>query len=298
MFHVKHLNKSPLDNSELIQFLSCKDYTVSQKEFTIWKDSRNDFLVTTPRPTEKELHKYYESAAYISHTDSSRSLVDKAYQLVRYFTLRRKLNLINSFKLDKKSILDVGAGTGDFLRLCQRKGWHIDGVEPNLQAKRIAEDKLSHTIQERITDLKATQYNVITLWHVLEHIPDLIETMQRLKELLKPEGRLVIAVPNHKSFDANHYKEYWAAYDVPRHFWHFSQVAMRTLVSKTDMIIEQTHPMKFDAYYVSLLSEKYKSGSMNLVRAYITGLRSNLKARRSNEYSSLIYIIKKNEKAK
>lgn len=289
---MKHIEKSPVDNSELIPFLSCIDYTVSKDSFSILKDESNDFLITSPRPNDDDLGNFYESEDYISHTDAKKSLFDKVYQLVRNYALNQKIKLINSFNSEQKTILDIGAGTGDFLLACKKNGWKVSGVEPSEKAKKIAEDKLETQLFSNNEGLKTKQFDVITMWHVLEHVPDVNKTIEELKAFLKSNGRLIIAVPNHKSYDANYYGKFWAAYDLPRHLWHFSQTSIKKLFAKQQMEVVKTLPMKFDAYYVSLLSEKYKTGKMNPVKAFITGFRSNLKAKTSKEYSSLIYIIK------
>ena len=271
-------------------FLSCKDHTVSGEVYKVMINKEYDMLVTTPVP--KNLASYYKSENYISHTDSKKSLLDKVYQIVKNTTLKRKLKLIDSFKTSSKNILDVGSGTGDFLKVCKNNSWNVFGVEPNLDARNIAAKK-GITLQENLSELKNIQFDVITLWHVLEHVEDLSAYISILNKLLCKDGKLVIAVPNFKSEDANYYKEFWAAFDVPRHLWHFSQTSIFKLFSSENMIVEKTIPMKFDAYYVSLLSEKYKSGKMNPIKSFYRGFVSNLKAKRSKEYSSLTYVLKK-----
>ena len=271
-------------------FLSCKDHTVSGEVYKVMINKEYDMLVTTPVP--KNLASYYKSENYISHTDSKKSLLDKVYQIVKNTTLKRKLKLIDSFKTSSKNILDVGSGTGDFLKVCKNNSWSVFGVEPNLDARNIAAKK-GITLQENLSEVKNIQFDVITLWHVLEHVEDLSTYISTLNKLLSKDGKLLIAVPNFKSEDANYYKEFWAAFDVPRHLWHFSQTSIFKLFSSENMIVEQTIPMKFDAYYVSLLSEKYKSGKMNPLKSFYRGFVSNLKANRSKEYSSLIYVLKK-----
>ena len=195
---MKHLTKSPLGNTELTAFLKCKDHSVSQEEFLILKDMANDLLVTSPQPEGDQLARYYDSQDYISHTDSKGSLFDQVYQMIRGFALKRKLRLINSFEKSEKTILDIGAGTGDFLHTCQQDGWSVFGIEPNEKAREIAEGKLGFQLMADLKQLKSNQYDVITMWHVLEHVPDLTATLTRLKRLLKPDGQLIIAVPNHK----------------------------------------------------------------------------------------------------
>lgn len=281
-----------MDNAlyqNLKKYLICKDYSVSKEKYTLFLNTEYDMLVTQPVP--KNLSKYYESDSYISHTDSKKSLFDKVYQLVKNYTLKQKLKLINSFQTTEKTLLDIGAGTGDFLSVCKKNNWSVYGIEPSKNARKLADNK-NIKLQEDFSDYTNKQFDVITMWHVLEHVPNLTEYINKLKNLLKPNGILVIAVPNFKSYDALHYKEFWAAYDVPRHLWHFSKNAIQKLFAKADMKIEKIQPMKFDAFYVSLLSEKYKTGKMNPFNSFFTGVRSNNKAKQTKEYSSLIYIIK------
>ena len=280
-------------NKEKKRFLRCKDFTVSQQEFDLLYNEEFDMLETFPQPLASELPMYYESENYISHTDASRNLVEKIYQVVKKFTLKRKLRLINSFHTEEKELLDIGCGTGDFMLICKKNGWNVTGVEPGEKASLIAKDKLNqNSIFTEIINLPEKQFDVITLWHVLEHIPNTQFYIQRLKEKLKPNGILIIAVPNFKSYDANYYGAFWAAFDVPRHLWHFSKTAIQKLFSIQKMKIEKILPMWFDSFYVSILSEKYKKGSTNFVKAFCIGLLSNLKAITSKEASSLIYVIK------
>jgi 2-polyprenyl-3-methyl-5-hydroxy-6-metoxy-1,4-benzoquinol methylase len=246
-------------------------------------------LITQPQP--KDITPYYESEAYISHTDSSKSIMDKLYQFVKTISLKKKVSLINKLTNRPGSLLDVGAGTGDFLKSAEQKKWRVEGVEPNPKARKLAslkKLKLCSDIEE-CTDQK---FDVISLWHVLEHLPNTQDYLAKLKTLLKNNGHLIIAVPNYKSFDATYYKEYWAAFDVPRHLYHFSQYSIKKLAEENKLEFVKVLPMKFDAYYVSLLSEKYKGNKTNWFKALYSGLRSNLKAKSSGEYSSLIYVLK------
>jgi 2-polyprenyl-3-methyl-5-hydroxy-6-metoxy-1,4-benzoquinol methylase len=271
-------------------FLECKDYTVSGEIYQVKKNTEFDMLVTVPVP--KNLGDYYKSENYISHTDSKKSVLDKVYQSVKNITLKRKLKLINSFGTSTKNILDVGAGTGDFLKVCKDNSWTVFGTEPDVDARNIAAKK-GVTLHEDLSKIENSKFDVITLWHVLEHVENLQEYISELENLLSENGRLIIAVPNYKSNDAKYYREHWAAFDVPRHLWHFSQTSISKLFSEVQMIVEKTLPMKFDSYYVSLLSEKYKSGKMNPIKSFQRGFSSNLSAKDTNEYSSLIYVLKK-----
>ena len=305
---IKILN-SPINNNTLKPYLKCVDHTVSKKEFSILIDESSELLVTSPRPKDESLGAYYKSENYISHTDSQQSLFDKIYQFVKRYSIAKKVKLVDSFfthNSSQKTVLDIGCGTGDFLLACQKRDYNIFGVEPNEKAKILAENKLNNLLtraQSRtnlssknifsfIQELDTTQqFDCITMWHVLEHIPNLTEYISSLKKFLKPNGTLIIAVPNYKSFDAEYYGKFWAAFDLPRHLWHFSKKSISLLFEKEKMKVTKTIPMKFDSFYVSLLSEKNRTKKSNSFKAFFIGLKSNMKAKRTNEYSSIIYII-------
>jgi 2-polyprenyl-3-methyl-5-hydroxy-6-metoxy-1,4-benzoquinol methylase len=271
-------------------FLKTKDFSISQEAFELFHDAELEMLVTKPQP--KNLAPYYDSEVYISHTDSNTSIVDKTYQLVKKYSLSRKMKLISKYSKENKSLFDFGSGTGDFLKLAKSRGWCIDGVEPNDDARLKAKEK-GVKLQASLESLKQRKYEVITLWHVLEHLPSLENQIVNLLSHLEEEGTLIIAVPNFKSFDANYYKEFWAAFDVPRHLWHFSKTAIEKIFSKHGLELVKVKPMLFDSFYVSLLSEKYKTGRQNIFKAFVLGLWSNLSGLRTNEYSSHIYVLKK-----
>jgi 2-polyprenyl-3-methyl-5-hydroxy-6-metoxy-1,4-benzoquinol methylase len=253
-------------------------------------------LATNPRPSDEELAAYYQSADYISHTDKAASAIDRIYKLARTFTLRWKENLVKKYSREGL-LLDYGCGTGDFLLYCSQKNWQPAGVEPAAAARTIASSKLQASVFANIEDVPKTQFDAITLWHVLEHVPDLTTLINQLKLMLKEDGTLFIAVPNYKSYDGEHYQSNWAGYDVPRHLWHFTPDSMKRLLSKNNLKVTAIHPMKLDAYYVSLLSEKYvnngKATLYSFMRAFVLGLTSNIRALKTGNYSSLIYVIKK-----
>jgi len=276
-------------------YLTVKDHSVSGEEFQLIHNEELDVLMTYPQPSEDKLGEYYESEDYISHTDAKRNLFEKAYHFIKSIALKRKLELINSFDSEEKKLLDVGCGTGDFLKIAMDNKWMVSGIEPNENARAIANKKSNNSVFDikHLIKFESNSFDVITLWHVLEHLPKLESHIAIFESLLKPNGRLVIAVPNYNSYDASHYKNFWAAFDVPRHLWHFSQTSISRLVAMKNMEVIKTAPMAFDAYYVSLLSEKYKNGSMNLFKAFLVGCKSNWRAKQSGEYSSMIYIIKK-----
>jgi SAM-dependent methyltransferase len=271
--------------------LTVKDHLVSNEEFTLVYDGKNKMLVTKPHPEGSKLIQYYESDQYISHTDSKKGVVSFLYHLVKNIALKNKLNLISSLKKNAQSILDIGAGTGDFLNFVSPVFTTVIGVEPNQKARELARQK-GVLLEENLKDIKEKSFDVITMWHVLEHMPNLEETIQKIETLLKPNGILLVAVPNFNSFDAAYYKDYWAAFDVPRHLWHFSKTSMNNFFS-SKLLLQKIRPMIFDSFYVSILSEKNKSGKLNLFKAFLVGLRSNISAWSTKEYSSLIYCYKK-----
>jgi SAM-dependent methyltransferase len=275
-------------------FITCKDHTVSHKKFDIVTCSNCSFKFTNPRPENSDLGNYYKSEDYISHSNTKQGVVARLYHLVRNYTLRQKLKLISKY-VSRGTILDYGCGTGMFLNVCQNSGWKTLGMEPDSDARKIAGDLGIEVFKDRGDLEKATEstsFNAITLWHVLEHVTDLIETLNFFKSKLSAGGVLVIAVPNHTSEDAKHYKEFWAAYDVPRHLYHFEPRTLQLLLGKYGFSLIETLPMKFDSFYVSMLSEKYKTGTVNYFKAFLNGLKSNLRASGPKGYSSVIYIFK------
>jgi len=277
--------------------LTVKDYSVSGEEFQLIYNDDLEILETSPQPSLGKLPEYYKSDDYISHTDNKRNLFEKIYHFVKFISLKRKLKIINSFSSTTKNLLDFGCGTGDFLRIAQQNKWEVLGIEPNVKARALANEKTNNVVFEtdELIKLKPNSFDVITLWHVLEHIPNYQEQFLILKNLLKPNGSLIIAVPNYKSYDAKYYQNFWAAYDVPRHLWHFSKNSIYNLAQRNKMKVIKILPLKFDAYYVSLLSEKYKTGKMNILKSLTVAIRSNIKAMGTKEYSSLIYILKNSQ---
>ncbi len=271
-------------------YLKTKDFSVTGESFELHLDAALDMLVTHPQP--QNLERYYESEAYISHTDSRSSFTDKLYQYIKRYSLRKKTQLIEN-QIDKsKNLLDIGAGTGDFLIQAKSDGFEVAGIEPNERARTNAARK-GIQLQSDYAGVANQKFDVITLLHVLEHLPNLNEQLNQINNLLKENGIVVVAVPNFKSYDAKHYGSFWAGYDAPRHLWHFSKTAIKKIFDRHEMEVVSIRPMIFDSFYVAMLSEKYKGNRLQLINAFLVGLWSNIRAWSSKEYSSLIYIIKK-----
>jgi len=263
--------------------------------FSVKRCKNCGFWFTSPRPQAgPELTKYYETEDYVSHTEQSKTLTDKLYMLVRKWALTNKLAIINREQKNKGALLDYGAGTGAFLEVAQKDGWITTGVEPSNLARQQAERKNVSLFSpdNPKSFAKNNHYSAITLWHVLEHLPDLNQSLQNFHNWLKPGGTLVIAVPNHESFDAKKYKENWAALDLPLHLYHFSKSDIRALAQKHYFEVRRIKNMPFDAFYVSMLSQGILK-KPSLLRAFWIGLKSNWQGLQNQNMSSLIYVLKK-----
>lgn len=280
--------KATLANDRII-----KDHSISQESFALSRCQTCDFLFTNPRPLE--LGKYYESEEYRSHTDEGKGIIDRVYRKVRNINLDKKIDLVIQHTATGGNLLDVGTGTGYFLAKAKSRGWDIEGVEPNPKAQTFAQDQLQTSLYTDVFEVpQEKQFDAITLWHVLEHLPKLNETLEHFQGLITKKGRIFVAVPNVASWDAQHYGEHWAGYDVPRHLYHFTQPTMKRLLKEHGYSLVSVEPMVFDAYYVSLLSEKYQNGKSRYIQAFRNGWKSNQWAKANqNNYSSLIYVIKK-----
>lgn len=277
--------------------LSAKDYTVSGELFEIWHCDECTLRFTQHIPSADMIGAYYQSANYVSHSDTAKGLINRLYHLVRIHTLQTKRKLLQRITgKQKATLLDIGAGTGAFVYTMKQAGWEVTGLEPDEDARKVAFDK--HSVQlvppDQLFQWKESSFDVITLWHVLEHVHDLHGYLTQFHSILKPGGSLVIAVPNYTSYDAKLYKEYWAAYDVPRHLCHFSPKSMELLGEAKGFRLADSKPMWFDSFYVSMLSEKYRHESGNLIGAVWNGLLSNIKTIFSKKRgSSMIYIFSK-----
>lgn len=284
------------DHEKFTFYTSAKDYTITGEVFELRQCTHCNFIMTSPRPDKESIGKYYASENYISHSGKSKTLFDKIYLSSRNITLNWKLQLIKEYVHNTESVLDYGCGTGEFLNYMKKNGWSASGVEPAENARQKANQLVDNKVSKDLEAFKPGSVKLITLWHVLEHIHDLNNTIQNLKSLLTSDGLIIIAVPNPKSHDSLYYKNKWAAYDVPRHLWHFTKETMNALLKKNGLKVLEVKPMKLDSFYVSLLSEGYQNPNqpkvISGIKALIEGLVSNFSAKKNREYSSLIYIAK------
>lgn len=277
------------------EVLQAKDHTVSKKDFSISHCDNCSFRFTNPVPGQSEIGPYYQSDEYISHSDTSKGLINKAYQIVRKRTLKQKRNIIKRFTgKPAGSLLDIGAGTGAFLNTMKTANWQVKGIEPDETARSKAKEvwNIDLTPATEFYDLEEGKYDAITMWHVLEHVHELEAYLDKIFKLLKKDGKYIVAVPNYTSHDAAKYKEFWAAYDVPRHLYHFSPDALQHLVERKGFKLVDIKRMPYDSFYVSMLSEKIKNGSM--IRGVWNGFCSWVVSwGKKSRCSSIIYLIEK-----
>ena len=275
-------------------YLRLKDEFLSKEEFTIFECENCGLLFTTPRPAPDVIGKYYQSDEYYSHQENTKGFIPKIYERIKGINIRNKVKIALDGKPQGR-LLDIGCGVGDFLCQVKKQNWEVVGIEPSDDAKNIAESRLGFrplSPSESIS-LQSGSFDVITLWHVLEHVDDLKFQTSEISRLLKPGGRLIIALPNYQSFDCQYFKEKWAAWDVPRHLNHFSPDTLRRMMVSVGFAPIDTKKLVWDAYYISFLSERYRQKSLPLLRGAWIGFRSNLKACRSGMYSSLVYRFEK-----
>ncbi len=294
---VHHIN-CPLCGSESIgPYLSTSDYFLSRETFVLFKCSSCGFVFTQDHPGQEEIGKYYDSEAYLSHNDQAKGFLSGLYRISRSIMLRKKRELvIKSAGIATGELLDIGSGTGYFLAGMKEAGWKVSGIEADPGAREYSVSRFGPDVAapEQIAKFQSAQFDCISMWHVFEHLQDPVYIASEIKRLLRPGGICIIAMPNCDSFDAHYYKEFWAAYDVPRHLWHFSPGTFRRFAEKAGFTITATGRLPLDVFYISALSEKYKVSKLHFIIGFLKGswfcLLSSFKKERS---SSMIYIIRK-----
>ena len=291
------IRNCPICNGNLFKnHINSIDYSVTKEEFNIVRCNSCDFHFTNPRPDNNELGRYYISDHYISHNNTNKTLFEKAYQTVRKITIKGKFKLIKQYT-NKGSILDIGCGTGEFLNIFKKNGWTTKGIEPNGNArqKAIKNHKLDVIENTNLSDIE-DKFDIISMWHVLEHVTDLKNNLNELNRLLSKNGKIIIAVPNLNSYDSSYYGQYWAAYDLPIHLSHFSKKTITKLFRNNGFSLVKTKGMKFDSFYVSIISEEHKTGKKNYIKAILIGFISNLYGWLSKKgYSSSVYVFEKHK---
>lgn len=292
-----HYSNCPLCDSKKIGLtLATEDYSISKVAFEIYACEDCDFHFTQNAPAPAAIAPYYQSDVYISHSDTKEGLVNRLYHSARNLMLKKKRKLVQQLTNGKR-LLDIGSGTGYFLNHMQENGFKVVGVEidSDARAATLKNFKIKVNPPETFLERKLTEkVDVITLWHVLEHLHDLDGYMQTMYRQLNDNGVILIAVPNHKSYDAQHYGKFWAAYDVPRHLWHFSPKTVAKLADKNGFKVVDQKRLPLDPFYNSLLSEKYQASKLSLIFGGVIGLVSLLVSYvNPTRSTSPIYILKK-----
>lgn len=273
------------------KIIEVKDHLVSGESFSVVYDESRGYAFTDS-PKELNLSDYYPNTNYASHKENHQGIKDCLYRGVQSLMLRYKLSIIRKHQAGKR-ILDVGGGIGVFADYVSKKGYISYLTEPNSSARQLAEKKGIESFSSLNQIEKNTIFDTVSLWHVLEHVEDLDESLQKYNSLLRENGLMVIAVPNINSFDAKHYGPYWAALDVPRHQWHFTPLGLKNVLRKNGFSFLKSYPLWFDALYIALLSENYKGSKGAFIKALFIGFFSNFKAFFNGEYSSKIFVFKK-----
>lgn len=271
-----------------------KDLFLTQEPFQIHECLSCGLLFTEPRPDADHIGKYYQSEEYYSHQENTKGFIPRVYESVKRVNLKMKVKMATA-GLPMGTLLDIGCGVGDFIHEMERSGWNCSGIEPSDDAQAIARKRVKARLYkpDELSTLPNESFDLITMWHVLEHVDNLHEEVNHLYRLLKKGGRVLIAVPNFQSADSQHYKEFWAAYDVPRHLYHFCKESINNIFKNSNLTLTKTDKLKWDAYYISYLSEKYQGHSLPLIKGVIRGFLSNCKARSSGNWSSMVYLFQK-----
>lgn len=295
-----YIDKCPVcGQTDFNKVMTCTDHYATGESFDLYRCKKCGFLFTQNAPVEAEIGRYYESPDYISHSDTRKGLMNSVYHRVRKHMLSKKAGLVKACSnLKTGSILDIGTGTGYFACKMKENGWEVSAVEKSPKAREFAKEHFSIDVKspEELFSFEDSSFDVVTLWHVMEHLEKLEKTWETINRILKENGVLIVAVPNCQSYDAMKYREMWAAYDVPRHLWHFTSSTIKSLAEKNGFVLAGKYPMPFDAFYVSMLSEKYKKNSFPFISGMITGARAWFSAISSKDKSSsIIYIFRKKQ---
>ena len=291
-------DKCPLCKSSAIKKrFACIDKFATGEQFDIYECTACGLAFTQDFPNEKEIDRYYESPAYISHSNTSKGLVNSVYHIVRKIMLQKKARKVEQLTgLKNGKLLDYGAGTGHFARIMKGRGWNVTAIEKNGKARELALKEFGFEMQpvEALEAIKEKELDVVTMWHVMEHIQEPDNMWRELYRILADTGVAIIAVPNSISYDALKYKEHWAAYDVPRHLWHFTPSTIAQWGERHGFVLDRQYTMPFDGFYISMLSEQYKGSRLHTIKGFWNGFKGWVAQwHRSSASSSIIYVFRK-----
>lgn len=292
---ITHTHCPLCHSGEISGYLKARDHLLSSEEFSILQCRRCSFIFTDGVPSADQIGKYYQSTEYISHSDTRQGLMNKLYHTARNIMLEKKFRVVNKMSGGGK-LLDIGSGTGYFPAYMKKKGYQVTGVEIDEQAREFAKKEFGIPVfspEEFLNDKIEGKFDVITLWHVLEHLDDFDLYLKKMLDRLEKDGKLVIALPNCSSFDARFYKEKWAGYDVPRHLWHFTPATFKILAEKHGLEIIKMKRLPLDPFYNSMLSEKYKGCKLYIVAGTVIGKLAYIESLFNiKKSSSIVYFLK------
>lgn len=284
MFHVEPKHSFTL-------LAKTKDYLVTGNSFEVRLDQQTQIAYTHPQPNEEELGQYYASEEYISHGNKKRSVIERIYAIAQNIMLKQKEQWLTKHSTQNKRYLDFGCGTASLVAYLNGKNWDSYGVEPSEKARNFS--AVAERLYPSIEELPQKEFDAIALWHVLEHLPDPAKFLKTFYDRLDQQGHLFLALPNFNSYDAKHYGNFWAAYDVPRHLRHFSARGIIQLCEENGFAFVESKGLAFDAFYVSYLSEQHQKNKFAFIKGMMVGCWSNLLALFTQEYSSKLYVFKK-----
>ena len=290
------LDRCPACGSpDIGSYTTITDHYYSKENFDIAACKGCGLRFTQNRPAPEEIGRYYDSENYASHDSGKKASVFlKVYQMARDYMLGLKFNLVRQFKPEWKQVLDYGTGEGFFTEYLLKKGKDASGIEPSAVARENFKSRTGKTLFEDIDALPADKtFQVITLWHVLEHIHTLRETMEKLTERLEQKGIIVIAIPNQKAKDLEAFGPHWAAWDVPRHLYHWDTDSLSAFMKSLGLVRIHTGQLPLDPFYIGMISARY--AGKGAVSGILTGLKSYFHGKSNPaEGSTLLTIWMKN----
>jgi 2-polyprenyl-3-methyl-5-hydroxy-6-metoxy-1,4-benzoquinol methylase len=292
-----HITSCPVCSSqEFSTFKKVTDWLVSKEVFTISQCDNCKFKFTANAPVEQNIGPYYNSEEYVEHSDTKSGVIYTVYHYARNLMLRFKLNKIKSMTSGKK-LLDVGSGSGYFINHMKQNGYEVTGVEISDKAVELCNSKFgikANSPADFLAEKLDKDFDIISLWHVFEHVYTFNEYFDLFAKSLKKDGTLILALPNSNSADAQIYKDHWAAYDTPRHLWHFTPATLSRFAEARGFEVVKKYRLPLDPFFNAMVSASYKKGFKFLPISVLKGLYSLIISLfNKDKSSSLIYFLKK-----
>jgi 2-polyprenyl-3-methyl-5-hydroxy-6-metoxy-1,4-benzoquinol methylase len=281
---------------EFSHYLNVPDWLVSKENFELKKCGNCSFIFTANAPLLENAGPYYESEEYVEHTDTNKGLIYGVYHQARKLMLKFKLSNIRSYSKSTK-LLDIGSGSGYFINYMKQNGYNVSGVEISDKAVALCKDKFDISVNsptEFLAEKLPKDFDIITMWHVFEHVYSFNEYFDILHKSLKENGHVFVALPNPNCFEAKHYKNYWNGFDTPRHLWHFTPKTFKQFAEGHGFEMISMKRLPLDPFFNAMVSSSYKSGLKFLPYTFTIGLISFINGLiNRDKASSLIYILKK-----